>query len=245
MVLTIVLSVLNTLNLAITSTEALVKAMYERYHNNYNKSITFIQKNIDYKENGEKVVSVMYEAHHYPGKYRVDYGFIPNRSGYIYGNDSLYHFENGTLTNTYAGEHDIILLTGDIFYIKPEKALEKLKKSGFDITKFRLDTLEGKKMYVVGTLSKTDTISPQFWIDTENLYLARYIKKNELTSQIEDHHFIEHQKIGDAWIEDRVLIYVKGKIIREELYTEVRPNNELEPTLFNPKYWGKVHWHKK
>lgn len=241
----LLLSTLSLIGQNISNTEALVKGMFEKYHNNYNKNITFIQKNIEYKPDGQKEISVMYEAHHYPGKYRIDYGYIPNKSGYIFGNDSLYHFKDGTLSETYAGEHDIILLTGDIFYIKPEKTIEKLKKSGFNTNHFRVDTLEGKKVYVVGSSSKSDTISPQFWIDAQNLYLVRHIKKSDFNNLIEDSHFVEHEKVGDAWVEDRVIIYSKGKKIREEIYTEVKPNNDLEPDLFNPKYWGKLHWHKK
>lgn len=229
----------------ITSSQTLVHAMFDRYHNNCNKNITFIQKNIEYKENGEKEVSVMYEAHHYPGKYRIDYGYIPNKSGYIFGNDSLYHFKDGVLSDTYAGEHDIILLTGDIFYLKPEKTLERLKANGFNINNFRVDTLEGKKVYVVGSTSKDDTLSAQFWIDAQNLYLVRHIKKSPSSGYTEDSHFVEHEKVGDSWVEDRVIIYAQGRKIREEIYTEVKPNNDLEPNLFNPKYWGKVHWHKK
>ncbi len=85
----------------------------------------------------------------------------------------------------------------------------------------------------------------QFWIDAENLYLVRLIKYNKITHQIEDHHFVEHEKVGDAWVENKVIVFSKGRKIREEEYTEVSPNEELEPTIFNPKFWGKVHWHKK
>ena len=240
----IFLSLLSASNPSIHSTEALVTAMHERYHNNCNKNITFIQKNIEYKENGQKEVSVMYEAHHYPGHYRIDYGYVPNKDGYIFSNDSLYHFKDGKLVDTHSGEHDIILLTGDIFYIKPEKTIDKLQQSGFNTAYFRTDTLEGKKVYVVGSAHKKDTLSTQFWIDMENLYLVRHIKRNE-AGTVEDSRFVEHEKVGDSWVEDRVIIYAHGRKIREEIYTEVKPNNTLEPDLFNPKYWGKLHWHKK
>lgn len=242
---TIFLSITSLLAELITNSEQLVKAMYNKYHNNYNKNISFIQKNIEYKENGEKEITTMYEAHHYPGMYRVDYGFIPNKNGFIFGNDSIYHFKDGVLTQTLPGEHDIILLTGDVFYLKPEVSIARIKENDFDISKFRTEMFEGKKTYVVGSSDKKDTLSPQFWIDAENLYLVRLIKKNRITSVVEDAHFVEHAKVGDAWIEDRVIVFSDGKKIREEIYTEVKPNNEFEPELFNPKFWGKVHWHKK
>ncbi|MFN8436868.1 MAG: hypothetical protein U0V72_04430 [Cytophagales bacterium] len=229
----------------VTNLETLISAMHEKYHNNYNKNITFIQKNIEYKSNGDKTVSVLYEAHNYPDHMRVDYGFTPNINGVIYTKDSIYNFSNGKHINTSYGKNPMVFLTGDIYYLHKEKILKTLVELGFNTTKFKTVNYEGKKTYVVGTETENDTLSEQFWIDAENLYLVRLIKKNSATQVLEDMHFIEHEKVGDSWVEDRVIVYSNGIKIREELYTEVNPNNELDPTIFNPKFWGKVHWHKK
>jgi hypothetical protein len=228
----------------INSTESLVKEMHKKYTGKFNRDITFIQMNTHYLDDGKIELSTCYEAFHFPGKYRIDIGYVPNVDGVIHHNDSVYYFKDGKLVKKQYELNDVLLLTGDIYFIDPQETLVKLKKLGYDITQFREDKWDDRPVYVVGA-KKGDEKSPQFWIDKENLYLVRNINVSKETGLLEDAHYVEHEIVGNVWVENKVKVYSNGKLLRMEKYAEVEPNKGLHNDLFNPSKWGAIHWHTK
>ncbi|MFQ3574955.1 MAG: hypothetical protein SNJ77_00815 [Cytophagales bacterium] len=228
----------------INSSEKLVTEMHKKYVGKFNKDITFIQMNTNYLENGKTELTTCYEAFHFPGKYRIDIGFTPNIDGVIHHNDSAYFFKEGKLVKKELELNDVLLLTGDIYFIEPKESLSKLRNLGYNTSIFREDVWDDKPVYVVGA-NKGDEKSPQFWIDKENLYLVRNINKSKETGKLEDAHYVEHEIVGNVWVENKVKIYSDGKLVRMEKYTEVEPNKGLNKDIFNPNKWGSLHWHTK
>lgn len=235
---------LNSMLLEPTNTQQLITAMHSRYHGKFNKNITFIQLNTHYNLDGTHETTTWFEAFHFPGKYRVDYGYTPNVDGVIFANDSVYHFKNGIMTKKGQAINDILLLSGDIYFVSPTESMAKLKKIGYNTDEFHEDILNGKEVYVVGA-KKGDLTTPQFWIDKENLFLSRNISVSKENSEIEDAIFTEHSIVGQSWIESKVDVYVNGRKVRTEKYTEVTPENKIHHDVFNPHNWGKIHWHSK
>ncbi|MBY0426151.1 MAG: hypothetical protein K2Q22_10975, partial [Cytophagales bacterium] len=152
----------------------LIEEQYKRYHGKFNSNITFVQVNTFYKEDGTTLITTSFEAFHYPGKYRVDYGPEVNQDGQIVLNDSTFEFSAGKFSKKYLGSYDVLTLTGDIYFLPPTETLKKLRLLGFDTNEFREDMWKSTPVYVVGA-KKGDNTTAQFWIDKENLYLVRII----------------------------------------------------------------------
>lgn len=227
----------------IKNADELIAAMHTKYVGNFNANITFIQINTYFLTGGKTHGDISYEAFHYPGKLRVDHGVKHSQDGYIISNDSVYNFKGGVLTNKTPEIYDLLMLTGDIYFLDPNESTIKIKKMGYDFTKFREDIWQGRNVYVIGG-NVGDEKSQQFWIDKDELYLLRNINVNKITGKTEDQHFKEHSKVSKAWVEERVEIFVDGKMVKREHYAEVKANNILDMKIFDPAYLGKIHWRK-
>ncbi|MDX2188634.1 MAG: hypothetical protein SFY32_02110 [Bacteroidota bacterium] len=227
----------------IKSSPDLIAAMHKKYNGNFNANITFIQINTYFLENGKTHGDISYEAFHFPGKFRVDHGVKHSQDGFIVLNDSVYNFKGGVLVNKTPDIYDLLMLTGDIYFLDPKESVKKIKKLGYNLDKFHEDVWNGKPVYVAGA-DKGDEKSPQFWIDKDELYLIRNINVNKETGKLEDAHFKEHTKVQKAWVEERVEIFVDGKMIKKEHYAEVKADNNLDMKIFDHNYLGKVHWRK-
>jgi hypothetical protein len=230
-------------NGALKSTEELITAMHKKYFGNFNANITFIQINTYFLEGGKTHGDISYEAFHYPGKFRVDHGVRHSQDGFIVLNDTVYNFKGGALVGKVPDTYDLLMLTGDIYFLEPKESIKKIKLMGYNMSKFREDSWNGRPVYVVGA-DKGDETSPQFWIDQTELYLVRNINKNKETGEIEDQHFKEHAKVSKAWVEERVEVFVGGKLVKKEHYAEVKADNSLDMKIFDPSHLGKVHWRK-
>lgn len=228
----------------IKDAESLIRKMHKKYHGNFNRDITFVQLNEDYDENGKVIKhSTSFETFHYPGKFRNDIGPLVNKDGYIIINDSIYLFKNGKVYEKRYTQYDVGLLTGDLYFMKIDDALNELKRHGYNLSVFREDMWRGKPVYVVGA-QKGDERSPQFWIDQEELYIVRDINFSVEENKLQDIRFLEHAKVEKAWVEERIEIYVNGKLVRKEHYAEVKANSDLDLKIFDPNAIGKVHWRK-
>ncbi|MDX2191267.1 MAG: hypothetical protein SFY32_15550 [Bacteroidota bacterium] len=230
----------------IKDAESLVREMHKKYAGNFNANITFIQLNEDYDENGKiSKRSLSFEAFHFPGKFRNDMGPTPMKEGYIVADDKIYLFKDGKKISEKPCMIDVGLLTGDIYFMEIDEAIKECKKHGYDMTKFREDNYKGRPVYVVGTTDKADEKSPQFWIDKQELYIVRDINFSEEDGELEDVHYLEHAKVGKAWVEERVEIFVNGKMVKKEHYAEVKANNKFNEKLFDPAHFSDTHWREK
>jgi hypothetical protein len=230
-------------NGSLKSSEELITAMHKKYNGNFNANITFIQINTYFLENGKTHGDISYEAFHYPGKFRVDNGVKHSQNGFIVLNDTVHNFKGGQIVNKTPDTYDLLMLTGDIYFLAPKDSYSKIKKMGYNLSKFHEDFWGGKSVYVVGA-DKGDLTSPQFWIDQDELYLVRNINLNKEDGKLEDQHFKEHSKVSKAWVEERVEIFVDGKMVKKEHYAEVNADNNLDMKIFDPAHLGKVHWKK-
>ena len=229
----------------IKDSESLIKAMHAKYAGKFNSNITFIQLNQDIDENGKIKHSMSFEAFHYPGKFRNDMGPTAMKEGYIVADDKIFTFKNGKKVDEKPCMMDVGLLTGDIYFMEAEDAIKECKKHGYNLSRFREDALKGKPVYVVGAIDKTDEKSPQFWIDKQELYIVRDINVSEENGELEDLHYLEHAKVGKAWVEERVEIFVNGRLVKKEHYAEVKADNKFDKKLFDPQYYNSIHWRNK
>ena len=139
--------------------------------------------------------------------------------------------------------NNLLLLTGGIFFMPSEDAINRLKEAGYNLSIFREDTWEGQPAYVIGALER-DSQSSQLWVSKTNFYLLRTITQST-DGHVQEAQFRKHVWMGGGWIETEVLFLKDGRRQQLEEYKGIKANPKLHTELFKPDQFGKVHWKKE
>jgi hypothetical protein len=178
--------------------EQLVKAMHDKYAGKWYKTLTFVQKNTEYKPDGTTQNSVWYEAMSAPGNLRIDFDPLESGNGLLFAGGAQHNFKDGKLIRSQPTIHPLMVLAFDVYLQPIEKTVSQLKELKIDLQVLREDTWQGRPVYVVGAKAG-DLRSAQFWIDKKNLYLVRMLqpvgRNKERTSETQ---FNKYQKVNNA-----------------------------------------------
>jgi hypothetical protein len=223
------------------SGEAIIKQMHDRYAGKWYRTLTFVQKSTF----PDGKVETWYEALMVPGKLRIDIAPLDSMHAIIYRSDSMYEIKGGTLAESKAQVHPLMLLGFDVYSQPPGETARKLTALGFDLGKVHEDRFDGRAMYVVGAL-EGDTTSRQFWIDKERLYFVRSIEpgKKDPTARVEA-RFGKYVPMGRGWVETEVRFVVNGEEKFKEEYTDPKANVVLDSAIFSPDRWVPPGWVKE
>jgi hypothetical protein len=108
----------------ITTADALLRAMHNRYSATWYDTLSFTQKNTTYNPDGTTKVETWYEAALLPGKLRIDIG--PPADGHAYlmvdGNATI--FETGNNPRSRPLVNLLLVLGFDVYKQPPEKTLQ-------------------------------------------------------------------------------------------------------------------------
>jgi hypothetical protein len=225
------------------SGEGVVTAMHDRYAGKWYNTLTFRQKTSRLLTTGKWDVQTWYEAMKLPGRLRIDFDPVAAGNGVMYARDSQFVASNNRVIRGEPGINDLLLLGFDVYTSPPARSSSLLRRQGFDMSRVHMDTFEGRPMIVVGAL-QGDLRRKQFWVDADRMLFTRLIEAAPRDStQVQDIRFVSYEKRGDAWIAPRVEIYVSDKLIFAEDYTDVRTNNPLDESIFDPTPWrNPKHW---
>lgn len=225
----------------VKSAEDLVSAMRKEYAGKWYKTLTFVQKNTQFRPDGSKQNSIWYEAMSLPGKLRVDFAPSEKGNGLMFLNGEQHSFQNGKLARNQPRIHPLMVLGFDVYAQSADKTMAQLKELKFDLSIFRQDKWQDRSVYVVGA-KKGDDRSSQFWIDKKRLYFVRMIQPGGRDGKsISETQFNKYQKVkGGGWIAPEVVFINNGKRVFLEEYTEMRFNVDLDENLFEPKKWAEV-----
>jgi outer membrane lipoprotein-sorting protein len=218
------------------SGENVVKLMYKRYAGKWSQTLTFDQTTEIYRDSTRKVQE-WHEYILYPDKLRIDIEPMDSGKAAIYRNDSTYSIQKGEIRSALPNENDFIFLLGGMYFYPLEKTIERLKNSGYDLSRFGEDTLDGKPIYIIGAADRHEHTS-QLWIDQRNLYLVRMIKysaKNKLDATFEN-----YIKIGDGATETKVTFYLNDKLRQVETYHHCQTAPDLDNSIFDPFHYKKI-----
>lgn len=225
----------------ITSAEDLIAAMRKKYDGKWYKTLTFVQKNTQYKPDGTTENSTWYEALSAPGNLRIDFDPLDKGDGMMFTNGTQHSFKDGKLANSRPLNHQLLILGFDVYFQPVEKTIGQLKDLKVDLTAFHEDTWQGKSFYVVGAKAG-DNKSTQFWIDKKDLLFFRWIQAGGKDKErIQETQFNKYQKIkSGGWVGMEVLFLVDGKPSFKEEYTEIQTNVNLNSNLYDPQNWMTV-----
>src|SRR5208282_601899 len=140
--------------------ESVIRAMHDRYQTSWYKTVTFTQKSTTFNADGKTKVETWFEAASLPGKLRIDIG-----------NPSV---KNGEVTGVGPYVNMLLVLGFDAYTQDPSVTAKVVKDEGYDLSKVREDTWDGKLVYVVGA-DNGDLKSKQFWVEKDSLLFVRVI----------------------------------------------------------------------
>lgn len=227
----------------VKTTEDLIAAMQKKHAKTWYRTMTFVQKSTTFKPDGTSETEIWYEALSAPGRLRVDIEPIKSGNGFMFADGKQYAFKDGKLVNTQQRINPLLLLGFDIYFQPAADTINHLKQMGYDTSKVREDTWQGRPAYVVGA-DKGDVRSAQFWIDKKNLYFVRLLEpvgKNK--DKVQEIQFNKYQKAeGGGWVSPEVIVFLDGKRVFLEEYSEIKTRVTLDDKLFDPQNWTTVTW---
>jgi hypothetical protein len=223
------------------SARELVTAMHDRYEGKWYRTLTFVQRNTRYVASGADT-STWLEAVRIPGALRIDYAPVANRNGILFVRDSQFLMANGLVTSVTPSVHPLMVLAFDVYADLPERTLARLQSLGFDLSRLREDSWQGRPAYVVGAAAG-DLESKQFWIDRERLVFVRMIQPGREPGRASEIRFDDYRPLAGGWIAPTVRFLTAGRETFLERYEDVQPNVALDDRLFDPRQWSAApHW---
>ena len=224
--------------------EDLLRAMHDRYKDSWYRTVTFTQKSTTYKPDGTSIAETWYEAALLPGKLRIDIGPATDGKGYVFSNGNVTVIKENKVVASAKDINMLLVLGFDVYRQDPEGTINIVKGEGYDLSKLREDSWEGKPAFVVGA-EKDDLKSKQFWIAKDTLLFLREIEPaRDNPSTLNDIRFIHYQPLAGAWIAAGVEVYSDGKRVFSEDYSDIQANVKLEPAVFDPEKFSTIHWEK-
>lgn len=223
---------------------ALLRAMHDRYQNNWYETLTFTQKSTTHNADGTDKSEIWREALLLPGKLRIDIGPLADGNGVLVADGTYTSFKGGKIAATRPFVHMLLVLGFDVYRQTPQVTLDQVKGQGFDLSKLREDTWEGEPAYVVGA-GKGDLKSKQFWIEKKRLLFLRLIQPDRSDpSKTSESRFADYRQLPVGMVAARVEFFVEDKRVFSEEYSEIVANPKLDPAVFDPEQFTSQHWEK-
>ncbi|MEZ5345382.1 MAG: hypothetical protein R2681_07500 [Pyrinomonadaceae bacterium] len=240
-VLTIVLFTGSAFAAKINSGEDVIKAMHKKYENKWYKTLTFVQKNTQYRPDGSVENSIWYEAMSLPGKLRIDFDPLENNAGMMFVNDQFHSINKGKIARSQRRIHPLMVFGFDVYGQPVEKTLKQIGELKIDLSVFHEIKSDGRDVYVIGA-KKGDLKTRQVWIDKKNLLFIKMLEPaGQDGSGVQETQFNKYQKVkGGGWIAPEVVFLLNGKRTFVEEYTDIQTNIQLAENLFDPNSWTSV-----
>ena len=222
----------------ISDGQTLVAAMRQKYGAQWFKTLAFTQNNTLYSARGGETKSQWRQQIAVPGKLRIDYLPLTQRSGVLFDGSRVHTFDNGRAIDAQPGVNVVLLVSTDLYALAPDRATKLLDSLGFDLTKLRRDTWDGQPAFVVGAAAGDSTTS-QFWIDSDRLVALRVVQKERRGTRdiVTDVRLGKFAEFGGVPIATEVLQYRDGRLVFREQRVDIRVNEPIAETAFDPTKW--------
>lgn len=221
-----------------------LRAMHERYKNNWYDTLTFVQKSTTHNADGTDKVETWYEAAMLPGRLRIDFGKFSAGNGVVFTNGQVTSFKDGKVASTKPFVHMLLVLGFDVYKQDARLTTDEASGQGFDLTKVHEEAWQGKTVYVVGA-NQGDLASKQFWIEKERLLFVRLLVPDDKDkTKTRDERFTDYRKLTVGWVAAGVEFYLDGKLVFDESYYDIVANPKLNAAVFDSQQFTTEHWEK-
>jgi hypothetical protein len=213
---------------------AVLRAMHDRYANNWYETLTFKQESITHNADGTNSTEIWYEAAALPGKLRIDIGQMNSPKGMLLTDNKIIRFENNEIKASRPFVHMLLVLGFDVYRQPVDTTIAQVKAQGVDLSKVHEDTWEGKPVYVIGA-DQSDLKSKQFWIEKKRLLFVRLVQPDDHEpSKINDTRFTDYRQFSPGFVAARVEFFQDGRNAFSEVYSDIKVNPKLDPAFFDP-----------
>ncbi|HYE95825.1 MAG TPA: hypothetical protein VD962_06415 [Rubricoccaceae bacterium] len=217
---------------AITDAPALIRAMHGRYAGRWYRTLAFTQATSRVLPDSTVRTETWREWMALPGRLRIEIGVAADGHGVLFARDSTFVVRGSEVVRAEPERNPLLLLGFDVYGQPPETTLRMLEEDGFDLSTFRTDTWEGRPAYVFGTPA-----TKEVWVDAERLVFVRLLEPAG-PGQIQDVRFADYEPLDGGWIAPTVEVWLGGRKVFWEAYSEIRTGFEADPVLFDPRRWG-------
>jgi hypothetical protein len=221
-------------NPQITDAESLVRAMHGRYAETWYSTLTFTQTTTRVLPNDSTTVEIWREWAAIPGRLRIEMGPPEEGRTVIFNRDSTFVLQHGRVVRRLGHWNDLMILGFDAYKQPPERTLDQLRRGGFDLAKFHVDSIDGVPVYVVGA-ERGDSLTKQFAIEADRLLFMRMAEgiPNQ-PGKVQYLWFRNYQPVGSAWLAPEVEVLVDGRRIFYESYADIRVDTPVDDSRFDP-----------
>lgn len=216
----------------ITDAESLVRAMHDRYADTWYSTLSFTQTTTRVLPNDSVVVEEWREWAAIPGRLRIEMGPREEGRTVIFARDSTFVLKGDSVVRRLDRWNDLMIVGFDVYRQPPERTMDQLRRGGFDLSKFHVDSLDDALVYVVGA-ERGDTLSKQFAVEADRLLFMRLVDPVPGQPGTVQHvWFRGYQPLGRAWIAPEVEVLVDGRRVFHETYADIRIDEPLDDALF-------------
>ncbi|MEZ4412003.1 MAG: hypothetical protein R2910_03340 [Gemmatimonadales bacterium] len=217
-----------------------IRMMQAKYEGKWYRTLTFVQAT----KHSDGSVETWYEALRVPGALRIDIAPLSSQSVLLFRNDSIYRYVNGEIKLARPLVHPLLLLGFDVYGQPADKTIGTLTQLGYDLSKVRGGTWQGRKVWIVGA-AEGDSTTNQFWVDQERLVFVRSLGTNaQRPGIVTDVQFNKYVQLGQGWIETEVLFLENGVLNLTEEYSDMKadPTPALDAAIFEPGPYRAPGW---
>ena len=220
------------------SGEELIRQMHDRYAGKWYRSLTFVQTTTF----ADGHLETWYEAAAIPGKLRIDIAPVAEKNTILFSGDSVYQWQRGTRQGGGPFVHPLMVLGFDVYAQPVERTTAQLRQLGYDLTKVRADTWQGRPVWVVGADSG-DLRRRQFWVDQERLVFVRSLEPARRDSTVVmEIQFNKYQRLGEGWVAPEVQQLRNGALVIKEEYADMRVDVALPADLWDAGVFPEARW---
>ena len=223
-----------------------LQRMHDAYAGKWYHTLTFVQKTTQYRKDGTTPVSTWFESLRQSTptttQLRIDIGDPSLGNGVLYTADSSWRFRSGKLASMQGQGNEFLPLIEGVYMQPVSRTIEQIANTKVDMQRVSKGKWQDRDVWIVGTSSPADTVSPQFWIDSQRNVVVRMILAPAPTSTM-DIRLDGYVPLAGGWLATKVAMSVGGAPLQTEEYSEWKANVELPPTLFDPATWTTApHW---
>jgi hypothetical protein len=223
--------------------------MHDAYAGKWYRSLTFVQKTTQRRQDGTDAVSTWYESLRQNGnvaQLRIDIGEPSAGNGVLYTADSVWRVQNGQLARAGAGGNEFLPLIQGVYFNPVQQTIRELASTNVDMSRVGEGRYQDRRVWIIGTSSPADTTTPQIWIDAERNVAVRAVFSPAPNTPMLDIHLDGYVPIGPAWLATKITMTQGGVPRQTEEYHDWKVNVDLPPGLFDVATWTSApHWAAK
>jgi hypothetical protein len=223
--------------------------MHDAYAGKWYRTLTFVQKTTQRRQNGTDTVSTWYESLRQVGgltQLRIDAGDPSAGNGVLYTADSSWRMRDGKLVSASAGGNEFLPLIEGVYFNPVEQTIRELSSTKTDMSRVIEGSYQNRRVWIIGAGSTADTTSPQIWIDAERNVAVRAILSPAANLPMLDIHLDGYVPIDGTWLASKIAMMQGGVPRQTEEYRDWKVNVDLPASLFAVATWTtSPHWAKR